>query len=121
MIQTYLIAGVVAIALGFTTGWKVHSWKTDAAQARANAAAAQLARDMAKKVDRAAENYEAARASAAARDVVVTKEVYRVVSKPVYRNVCLDSDGVRILADDAAASNARRGLKAAVPAASNPR
>lgn len=115
MIQTYLIAGVVAIALGFTTGWKVHSWKTDAAQVRANAAAAQLARDMVKKVDRAAENYEKARAAASARDVVVEKKVFKIIREPAYQKECLPSEGVKILIDDINASNTRRGLSASSP------
>lgn len=59
--------------------------KERAAYARATQAAAEL---------------EDARSQAAVKYRTITKEVQRVVEKPVYRDVCLDSDGLR-LANDA--------------------
>lgn len=120
MLWHYAAAGLAALAVGFTSGWQVRSWKADAdeqdrAEMQAKAAHAQRER-----ADRAAEQYETGRATAEARERVVVKEVRRVVEKPVYRDVCLDADGLRVLADDVAASNARRRLAPAVPAASAP-
>lgn len=71
-------------------------------------------------VSRASALVETQREQRAVRERVVVKEVERVLEKPMYRSVCLDDDGLRILADDIAASNARRELEPPVPAASSP-
>lgn len=61
--------------------------------------------------------YEADRRARADAARIVERVVSRVVERPVYRNQCIDADGVRLL-DHAAAgtTTAARQLDAAVPA-----
>ena len=114
----YLIGGAAALSavLSFGAAWQIQGWRQDAARYAAAQDLAQSQRDNAKLVDRAAEAYQTTQASAEVRERVVEKEVIRVVQKPVYRERCLDDDGLRIVADDIDAANARRGIAPAVPA-----
>jgi hypothetical protein len=112
-----LIAGLV---FGFTGGWKTNGWRYDAQAAAEHAAAA---RDLVKRVDRideAAAKHEDFKAKEEVRYVERVKVVRQLVDRPVYRNVCLDDDGVRLL-NNAAAGRDNPGQPApAVPAAAKP-
>ena len=114
----YLIGGAAAISavLSFGAAWQIQSWRQDADRYAAAQDLARSQRDNAKLVDRAAEAYQVKQADAEVRERVVVKEVLRVVQQPVYRERCLDDDGMRIIADDIDAANARRGIAPAVPA-----
>lgn len=118
MIGLYAAAG--ALVVGFGLGWGVHGWKTGAEEAERLQVAQELASEQQRKIEALSAQFETQRAASQARERVVVKEVQRVLEKPVYRNVCLDDDGLRILSDDGAASNARRQLSPAVPSASSP-
>lgn len=109
-------AAVMSAVLSFEAAWKIQDWRQDAARYKAAQELAQSQRDNAKLVDRAAEAYQVKQADAEVRERVVVKEVLRVVQQPVYRERCLDDDGMRIIADDIDAANARRGIAPAVPA-----
>lgn len=117
----YLAGAAVALAGAFAGGWQVRAWKAGADDTARAEAVVQDAIRRAEIIDRSAERFEQGEAAAAVRERIVIQEVERVVEKPVYREQCLDDDGLRILAGDIAASNARRGLAPALPAASSPR
>lgn len=121
MLWHYVAGGVALFALGSYTGWEVRDWKAAADNADRVEREAQDAFRRAEIIDRSSEKFEVGRASAEARERVVEREVIRVVEKPVYRERCLDDDGLRILTNDIAASNARREFAPAVPPASSPR
>lgn len=116
MIWAYVGGG--ALLAGLAGGWYARDVKADADD---KVRAEQVAKDIARRAneaDAAAASYEALKASIDARERVVIKEVTRVVEKPVYRNECLDDDGLRILAADIQARSAPGKPAAAVPAAS---
>lgn len=108
---------IVAFGMGAASGWSVRDWKAGADDAdrikleRSQAQARQFS------VDAAATGYEGDRAKAATRERIVVREVDRVVERPVYRSVCLDADGLRILADDIRSRRAGAEPAASVPAA----
>lgn len=92
-----LKAGVAVIAIlgAFTAGWKVESWRWGAAEtavAEANIHAIEA---------QAAKNNVASAALATKEENVrvvtqtITRTVNKIVEKPVYRNVCLEPDGLR--------------------------
>jgi hypothetical protein len=96
----YVAAALLALSIGFGSGWKVRAWKAGADDVER---AEQQAKDQLRRVehvDQAAQAHEDFKAAAEVRWRTVTKEVEHVVERPVYRNVCLDADGLRILADD---------------------
>lgn len=118
MLQAVIISAVVAAALGFGAGWKVKAGIVAQEELERQEKVRAQARADILRVDNAAAKFDAGEEKADERERVVLKEVIRVVSKPVYREQCLDDDGMRLLADDARASNARRGLEPPVPAGS---
>ena len=70
-------------------------------------------------VDSAAVKHEQFKTRVEVREVQVLKEVDRVIEKPVYSNVCVDDDGLRIIAADIAARHDAPSQPApAVPAPS---
>lgn len=117
---TYAATALVAIALGFGSGWKVRDWKASADQAaqaermREDEIAAREAQD------RAATSYETKRAAGQQRQRVITREVDRVVE--VYRDrPCLTDDGLRLVAQAVAGADPASSPQAAMPAASGAR
>ena len=119
MIAAYVAAG--ALATGLAMGWAVRDWKAGADEREAAQAAQEIAQEQQRLVNQASARYQARRAGAEQRERVVTKEVLRVLEKPVYRESCLDDDGMRILTEDIQAANARRGFGKTLPIASAPR
>lgn len=86
----YLIAAIVLLVSGFLLGHH---------QATTEQRAAQLAqaKQIAAQADKASVIYQTKRAAAEVRIQTITEQVEHVIEKPVYRNVCLDADGVRLV------------------------
>ena len=106
MIYTHAAAALVALAMGFTGGWQVRAWKAGQDDAERLQAQAQAAQAGAARADAAAAGHETVRAGLQQQRRVLIQEVERVVEKPVYRDVCLDADGLRIIAAAAGAAPA---------------
>lgn len=101
-----VIAGAVLSVSSFLAGDK---WRSGIVAARDLKATQEVARVQilrADRADQAAERHERAKADVQVVYETITKEVQHVVEKPVYRNVCLDDDGLRIIGDALAATGA---------------
>lgn len=89
----------VAYAAGGTTAWKVQDWWYGSKEAERLQLVAEQARKNERKADAGAAGHEADKAGIKTQFITITKEAERVIlEKPMYRNVCLDDDGLRILA-----------------------
>lgn len=112
------LAGLLAGSVG---AWKVQGWRQTALE-HARQVAQQ--RDTQKRIDRvqeAAAGHEEFKAEEEIRYVTITKIVTKLVDRPVYRNVCFDDDGRRLLNDAAAGAVPGRGEPAAaVPGPAKP-
>lgn len=106
----YLIGGAAALSavLSFGAAWKIQDWRQDAARYKAAQELAQSQRDNAKLVDRAAEAYQVKQADAEVRERVVKEQVVKIITKPVYREICLDDEGLAVVKADIEAANKRR-------------
>lgn len=122
-IKALAIAAGVAVAFG--AGWAVNGWRLNAkydAERLAEAKAAKAAYDAkAKQYNEASAALEASRNE---REIVyrtITKTVEKVVTRDVYRNICIDDSGLQLI-NDALAGRASDPAKpdAAVPAADAP-
>jgi hypothetical protein len=116
--QLYIAVAIFLAGLGFggAGAWKVQAWRHDSAELqRVSQEGHDVLRRQEVAIDQSAK-FQAGQASAAEREPAVIQEVIRVVSKPVYLERCLDDDGLRIIAADIQAANARRGLATALPA-----
>lgn len=96
-IKAAAVALVVGALLGAWAGWEVQGWRKDAAIADIEREQQRAKDAQAGKADQAssdhAQNAETIRAEAQ----IIIREVPRVVEKPVYRNVCIDPDGLRLI------------------------
>jgi hypothetical protein len=117
---TQIIALLAAIAFGFVGGWRVEHWRNNSAQLEAQAKATAKFKKDEKRVDVAAEGHEAFKEKERIVYVEQEKKVRVFVDRPVYRNVCIDDDGVRLI-NDAIAGRADSGEPAtAVPGSAAP-
>ena len=118
MIYTHAAAAVIALALGFTGGWKTRAWKAGADDAQRLQAQAVATAQTASAADSAAAGFEKTREVIRWRTRTITQEVDRVVDRPIYRDrECLDADGLHLVAAAAAgAAPAASQPAAAVPA-----
>lgn len=114
MIYTYVAAALIGLAIGGTAGWQVQGWRQDRIERARLEREAEVRRHQARVADSAAAAHEADKARHRVEFQTIYSEVERVVEKPIYRNVCLDPDGLRAL--DAAI----RGTAAGEPAAAVP-
>lgn len=110
-----VLAGGAVVVGAFLAGWGVRGWREGAADTAEVRREMQVLAQRSRSVDKAAADHEAFKARARVREVVVEKEVERVVERPVYRNVCVDPDGLRILSDEIAARAAAGQPARAVP------
>lgn len=99
MIGLYLAVATTVLVAGFAGGVKYQSGVAARAElARVEAAAKTLARQ-ADRIEVAAVKNEEVKEATRIKFVTITKEVDRVIAKnPIFRNICLDDDGLRQLA-----------------------
>lgn len=113
LIAVALIAG---LALGGTGGWWVQGWRWRAADADRLELEREARRGQVHAADGAAVRHETTRAAIRAQQQFISREVERVVESPVYRDVCLDADGLRLVVQAAGAAANPGQLAPAVPA-----
>lgn len=118
-LYVFVIAWLVGVAMGTAGGWKARDWKAGADDKARMEAEAESARLRARQVDSAAQALEVNKAAAEVRWRTVTKEVERVVEKPVYRSACFDDDGLRLIANETAARAASQPAPAVPSAAAS--
>lgn len=117
MIAVY--AGIAAFALGALAGWQAQGWRWGAADAERLAVEQRDTLRRMDKADEASAGFEQRQAVGRERVRVITREVDRVVLQdPVYRDVCLSDDGLRIVAQALGAAPGASQPAPAVPAAS---
>jgi hypothetical protein len=114
----FLVASTVAaFVIGAGAGVKITADHYQAAAARSQQEAAGAYQARTVELNDIAAQLEQSRHERKTVYRTITREVDKVVSRDVYRNVCLDSDGVRLV-NDALAGRASAGQPAdAVPAA----
>lgn len=92
-----LIAIAMLLAACFGAGWMVNGWRWEAKEA---AKLRELERAQAKADKRsydASSGLEKDKGNAETVFQTIRVEVDKIVERPVYRNVCMDSDGLREL------------------------
>jgi hypothetical protein len=123
-LSPYLLGGTaLAIALAFGGGyWKGSSATANSYQVKIDKlqldAVAQLQKTREawqQQADEAAKSLEKDRGQTRTVYRTITQQVDKIVDRPVYRNVCLDADGLRL------ANAALGGLAVEAPAPSQPR
>jgi hypothetical protein len=103
------LAGALAACLaggtGYLHGMNVGEAREQAAQAREDKAIAAATRKLQGQLDAAGEQHAAAETARQGQVREIVRESKTIVERPVYRNVCVDADGVRLLDRAAAVAN----------------
>lgn len=108
---------LAAVLAGFGAGWQAQAWRWRAADAERLEGERESERHAARVADGAATGHEQARERIRVERQVVEREVERIVDRPVYRDgVCLDADGLRLVAAAAGAASAAGQPAPALPA-----
>ncbi len=113
-----LAAALAGLALGGAGAWQVQAWRWRAADAERLELEREARRAQERTADAAALAHERDRAAIRVQQRIITREVERVVESPVYHDVCLDADGLRIVAQAAGAAADPGQPAPALPAAS---
>jgi hypothetical protein len=104
-LTTLALAACLAGIGGFAYGTRVGVQQEQAAQKRADDAARAERDKLQGQIDASAEAQQAAEYERQANVREIYHETQKVIERPVYRNVCVDADGVRLLDRAAATAN----------------
>ena len=92
-----LIAAGVALVLAFGTGWWLRGLQVKAAMVKQTQAQAQADVQQAQRTSTAVQQHAQTKTETEIRYVTVTREVEKLVERPVYLERCMDDDGLRVL------------------------
>lgn len=81
----------------FLAGWFINGWYHDSLQLVADKAAASVAEQAASNQLRQAEVLADTLKRLRANERTIYKESVKLVDRPVYSNVCVDADGLRLI------------------------
>lgn len=95
MILACVIAIAAAFGAGFMAGWTERAVRADLAQSKSVIVTHEQSKQELVKANDAAQSLEQKDAEAKIVYRAVTQMVDRIVEKPVYREQCLDADGLR--------------------------
>ena len=93
--QIKLAVAALALLAAFGAGWKIEGWRWDASEKAAVEAALAHYQQETKQAAGASAALAAQQEQTNVRIRTITRTVDRIVVRPVYRNVCLDADGLR--------------------------
>lgn len=88
---------LLSLLVAFGGGWLVHGWHSDSLELVASKAAQASAGASMWREASTAQTIETALAKLRANEKVIYRESVKLVDRPVYHNVCLDADGLRII------------------------
>lgn len=78
----------------FVAGWSVSSWYSDSLELVAARAAVKASQGVAADQLKSAEKIQLELSRLSANEKTIIRENVKLVDRPVYRNVCLDDDGL---------------------------
>jgi len=94
---TYLATALIAAAMAAFGTWRVEEWRYAAMERDRIEAAQEVERMRAHVADNASASHEGFRENERVVYKTITQTVDRIVDRPVYRNVCIDADGLQSL------------------------
>ena len=92
-----LIAAGAALVLAFGAGWWLRGLQVKAAMVKQTQAQAQADVQQAQRTSTAVQQHAQTKTETEIRYVTVTREVEKLVERPVYLERCMDDDGLRVL------------------------
>lgn len=97
MLYTHTAVALVAFAAGAAGAWNVQAWRHDSAELEQIERKAKDTFRNVERQDTAVGDYTKDQANAKVIYQRIVVEVDKIVERPVYREQCMDADGLRIL------------------------
>ena len=94
MIYSHVAAALLGAAVAATSAWQIQSWRFDSAEKTRLENEREIRRMNEKRTSPAAEGLEKDKREIEIRYRTITKTVTKFVDRPVYKNICLDQDGI---------------------------
>ena len=94
MIYSHVAAALLGAAVAATSAWQVQAWRFDSKEKQRMEAEAEIRRMNEKRITIAAEGLEKDKREIEIRYRTITKTVTEFVDRPIYKNICLDQDGI---------------------------
>ncbi|WP_110687026.1 hypothetical protein [Salinicola aestuarinus] len=118
--KTRILVGLftLAVSAAGTAGWLTRGWLEDSHRLTAIEAARQTASQALARESVIAGVVEARLSTLDANERIIDRGIVREIQKPIYRNVCLGADALRLL-NDAAAGRAPDSTEPADPMPGN--
>lgn len=114
-----ICAAVTALGLAFGTGWWLRGLQVKAATVDQTKAQAKADVQQAQRTSTAVQQHAKVKTETEIRYVTVTREVEKLVERPVYLERCMDDDGLRVLNGQILGTNSP-GPGPALPEAGHP-
>ena len=115
MLYAYVAVGLAGLAAGFSGAWQVQAWRYDSAQLKQSERSARDTFRNVERQDTAVGDYTKDQANAKVIYQRIVVEVDRIVERPVFRQQCMDADGLRILNSAIDGADAQPGPVQPVP------
>ena len=96
-LYVYVIIILIAFTAGGSSAWKVQEWRYDAKEKEALELAQENAKFNRQAASKSATTFEVKRANNEEHVQIIVTEVEKIVERPVYINMCIDDDGLRII------------------------
>lgn len=95
--QLTIIAATIAAVIAFGSAWKVQDWRFDAREKERLELAQEAKKMREKTIGEASAGYEKKKEAARVKYVKVIEEVEKIVERPIYKNICIDEDGLKAI------------------------
>jgi hypothetical protein len=99
VITKYVVIPLSLVLLGAGVSWKVTSNHYEAKENKESKVALSIYQDKVKQLAELGTKYEAAKNEQRIIYRTIEKKVQQIVERPVYRNECVDDDGLRIITE----------------------
>lgn len=96
-IKVAIAVALAAALLGAWCAWTVQGWRLDAQEASFTRAVNEARNRQEVRAEDASSDHAQHAEAIRTEAQIIYREVPRVVEKPVYRNVCIDPDGLRLI------------------------
>ena len=97
MIYSHVAAALLGAALAATSTWQIQSWRFEAKEKTRLENEREIRRNNEKRTTIAAEGLEKDKREIEIRYRTITKTVTKFIDRPVYKNTCLDQDGIDVI------------------------
>ena len=94
MIYSHVAAALLGAAVAATSAWQVQSLRFEAKEKQRLESEAEIRRMNEKRTSLVAEGLEKDKREIEIRYWTITKTVTKFIDRPVYKNICLDQDGI---------------------------